>query len=248
MGAPADLGRSVVAWGRTREPMKPFYNVAASGVATSIIPRYPRTVLGVLLQLGGTTFAKSDVARVEIFCGEKSIWGPVSGTELNDIVNYVGGWRDQDAYLLPLDFTCPNVKEIGGEQIGGINMMTLPDGVVRCEVELGSGASAPTLTGHIIWGAPQGPGPLAGLMKKLIKRVYPQMSSGDQYPAVDLKGANPKNAPIIRPYSSGTRWWFGAADRRQADGMIASTTAGRRRPRLGRRSRIHHRRPFRPAM
>ena len=182
-------------WGRIREPMKPFSNVAVSTTANSTIPRYPRTVLGLLLQLGGTTFAKSDITRIELFLGEKSIWGPVSGTEVNDIVNYVNGNRDQDANWLPVDFTLPNVKEIGGEQIGGIDLSTLPDGIVRVEVDIGSSASAPTLLGHIVWGTPQGGGAAGGMMLKLIKRVYPQLASGDQFPSVTLK-----NALVLRQF------------------------------------------------
>lgn len=188
-GAAPALDRPTLAWGRLREPMKPFYNVGVSQIATAIIPKYSRTVLGFFLQLGGTTFAKSDISRIELFVGETSIWGPVSGTELNNIVKYSEGMRYQDDYMLPLDFTLPDDKELAGEQIGGLNLMTLPDGVIRLEVEIGAGAVAPTLSGHVVWSPPQGNGPFAGLMMKLKKRVYAQLPAGDNYPLVDLRGA-----------------------------------------------------------
>lgn len=188
VAAPA-ASRPALAWGRLREPMKPFYNVGVSQIATVIIPRASRTVLGFFLQLGGTTFAKSDISRIELFVGETSIWGPVSGTELNNIVKYGEGMRFQDDYMLPVDFTLPNDKELAGEQIGGLNLLSLPDGVIRMEVEIGAGAVAPTLSGHSVYSPPQGNGPFAGLMMKLKKRVYAQLPAGDNYPLVDLRGA-----------------------------------------------------------
>ena len=181
-------------WGRKREPMKTFGTVAASTVSTSKVPRYPRTILGFMLQRGGTTFAASDLTRIEMFLGEKSIWGPVSGTVLADVNRFIQGNvilgdAVNDRYFTVLDFTSPTVKEIGGEQIGGLDLTTLPAGELRLETELGAGAVAPTLTGHTIWSAPQGPGDLAGLMQKLVQRVYPAMQAGDNYPDVNLRGA-----------------------------------------------------------
>lgn len=179
-------GAVAMSFGRIREPMKPFSNVAVSTIATAKIPRYNRTVLGLELQRGGTTFANSDISRVEVFLGEKSIYGPVSGTEIAAVTQYTDD-KALDTFFLPVDFTLPNIKEIGGEFLGGIDLSQLPDGEIRVEVEIGSGASAPTLVGHIIWGQPQGDSDLAGLMLKLIKRTYPQMASGDNFPSVVLR-------------------------------------------------------------
>lgn len=231
---PAAPAVSLPSWARIREPMKPFYNVAASTVATSAIPRYPRTLLGIMLQLGGTTFTKAHISRIELFLGEKSIWGPVSGAELNDVNRYVFGDVDQSDFFLPLDFTAPNVKEIGGEQIGGIDLTTLADGDVRIDVELNGSPSSPTLSGHFIWGGPQGGGDLGGLMQKLVKRVYPQMASGDNYPNVDIR-----DALILRQFFRYTvataavsaAFGSGASNANTGNGVMGSITVSAQTPR-----------------
>jgi hypothetical protein len=188
IGQTANQSRPFIGWNRKREPMKTFTNVAASVTAYSMIPRYPRTVLGFILQLGGTTFTKALIARIELFLGEKSIWGPITGTQLDNINQYVFGERDRSIYFLPIDFTLPSVKEIAGEFIGGLDMTTLPEGQLRLEVEIGA-ATLPTLRGDVIWGPPQGQGVLGPIMLKLNRRTYPSAPAGDFYPDVDLRGS-----------------------------------------------------------
>lgn len=189
-----EVARSPIPWGRIREPMKAFSNVPA-GVPTTVttvfskIPRYPRTVLGLQLQLGGTTFTKALISRVEILLGETSIWGPVSGSEIDAINTFQDGLANQSDFFLPIDFTFKGVKEIGGEQIGGLDLSMLGDGELRVEVDLAVGVSAPTLRGDVIWGPTQGGSKLAGLMKKLIRRTYPQAPAGDFFPDVVLRDA-----------------------------------------------------------
>lgn len=192
--APA-AARPTVSFSRKYEPTKAFQNVAAGADAThpatcfTLIPNYPRTLLGVILNLTGTSFLKSDITRIEVFMGEKSIWGPVSGSDLDAVNRYVDGEADRDANFLPVMFTLKNVKEIGGEFIGGLDLTQLQGALVRMEVDIASTATAPGLSGETIWGAPQGGGPFGGMMLKLLKRKYAQMNSGDNFPVVDLKGA-----------------------------------------------------------
>lgn len=191
--APA-AARPTVAWGRKREPMKVFSNVAAGAVgqpqtAFSKVPRYPRTILGFILQKGGTAFVNADIPRIELFLGEKSIFGPISAADVAMINRVESGDVDNDANFLCVDFTFPHVKEIGGEQIGGIDLVNLPAGELRLEVDIASTANAPTLRGDVIWSPPQGTGDLGNLMTKLIRRAYPQMPAGDNFPDVNLRGA-----------------------------------------------------------
>lgn len=185
--------RLTVGWGRKREPMKTFTNVGANQTAFSKIPRYPRTILGMLLEKGGTVFTNAQLTRVEMFLGEKSIWGPISGTNLQMVERYLNGqggndFNGNDPFFVPMDFTFANVKEIGGEQIGGLDLSVLPDGELRVEADI-AGATAPQLTGHIVWAPPQGGGDIGGLMQKLITRTYPQAPAGDFFPDVQLRGA-----------------------------------------------------------
>lgn len=192
LGAVAAPGiRPAFGWGRKREPMPTFTNVGANTTAYCVIPRYPRTIFGMILQLGGTTFTKALISRVELFVGDKSIWGPVSGAQLDAINLYLNGrphGHGLSDYHLPIDFTLPQVKELAGEYIGGLDLTTLPDGVIRLEVDIGA-ATAPTLSGAFTWGAPQAGGKLGPLMSKLTRMSFPQAPAGDFYPQVDLRGA-----------------------------------------------------------
>jgi hypothetical protein len=197
MAAPAApaANRPGVAWGRKREPAKTFNNVGANQTAYMKIPRYPRTVLSLHLDRSGSTvFTDAQATRIELFLGEKSIFGPLSATDIRMVERYVNGESESgvdagaDPYFLSVDFTHTNVKEIGGEQIGGIDLTTLGEGELRVEVDI-AGATAPQLRGHMVWGPPQGGGDLGQLMRKLIKRTYPAQPAGDFYPEVNVRGA-----------------------------------------------------------
>lgn len=202
VAAPAREG--FVRWGRKREPMKNFQNVAvgtaaAPNTAYSIIPWHPRTVLGFFLEKGGTTFTNTHIPRIEIFLGETSIWGPVSAADLQMTERYVHGAKESgmdagnDSFFLPLDFTHANVKEIGGEQLGGLDLVHLRriagrEAQLRLEVDI-TNATAPQLRGETAWSAPQGGSDFAQLMRKLIKRTYPTQPAGDWFPEIDVRGA-----------------------------------------------------------
>lgn len=192
VAAPA-VNRLGVPWGRKREPMKTWSNVPSGVPSTvttvyNILPRYPRTVLTVMLELGGTTFTKALISRVEVFLGSKSIWGPVSGSDIDTVERYVDD-AGREAFFLPVDFTYKNSREIGGEQIGGLDLTTLPEGEVRIEVDMAVGVSAPTLRSDIVWGPPQGGGIAGAMIRKLTKRTYPQAAAGDFFPDVNNGGA-----------------------------------------------------------
>jgi hypothetical protein len=196
MAAVMPAGRSELKWQRKRDWMKSFSNVPAGvpAVVTTVfsaIPRLKRTLLGVQLELGGTTFTKALISRIELFLGETSIFGPVTGTELDEVDTYVDGqgYRAKSDFFLPIDFHFKNIIEQGGAQIGGLDLNLLPAGDLRLEVDMAVGVSAPTIRGDAIWGVPQGSGQFAGLMRKLVKRGYAQAPSGEFEPDVKLAGA-----------------------------------------------------------
>lgn len=237
---PASGGRSPLSWNRKRDYLKTFSNVP-SGVPTtvstvySIIPRVARTLFGVELELGGTMLTKALISRVELFLGEVSIWGPVSGTELDNIDEYIEGWnrRSRSANFLSVDFIYKNIIEQGGNQIGGIDLNSLSPGDIRLEVDLAVGVSAPTIRGECIWGPLQG-GKLFGgnMMRKLIKRNYAQAPAGDFEPDIALRGcliarsfmfSNVATAAVVAAQSSA-----GVAN--TGDGAMGAITVTARTP------------------
>lgn len=188
-------------WGRKREPMKTFENVGANQVAHVQLPRYQRAIHQLFLERGGTTFTVAHITRLEIFHGEKSIWGPVTGADLNMVDRYENGPLSLDSVQataaapgggnwLCIDFTLPSIKEMSGEFVGGLDLGALPSGDVRLEVEIG-GATAPTLRGEVVWSpsSAASAGAYAGLMQRLVSRTYPTAAAGDFYPSIDLRGA-----------------------------------------------------------
>lgn len=181
--APAAAARAANPRWTRREPMKSFTNVDANKTAFVKIPRYVRSIRALALQLGGTTFTKALISRIELFLGSKSIWGPASGTDLRRVNQYVNALDDNDKFL-NLDFTFPNVKEQSFEQSGGLDLSVLPEGELTLEVDIGA-AVAPTLKGHIVWGNPDG----NPMMQKLVKRTYPAAAAGDFFPDVQMRGA-----------------------------------------------------------
>ena len=51
-----------------------FYPVAAGQVATVKVPRYSATLNRVLLRLGGTTFTKALIQKIEVKIGTRPVW------------------------------------------------------------------------------------------------------------------------------------------------------------------------------
>ena len=203
--------RPSVAWGRKWEPMKTFHNVGAGTAASpnlaySMIPRFPRTLLGIMLEKDGTSLLNSHIQRLEIFLGERSIWGggSLNATDMQMVAAYLGGEKASgldvgvEGSFLPIPFTFANLKELGPEQIGGLDLSTLPEGELKFEADIAA-ATAPQLRGHFVWGPPQGGRDFGRLMKKFIKRTYPQAASGDWYPDINVRGAI-----LARQYWRGT--------------------------------------------
>lgn len=166
---------------RIREDMVAFQNVVASGRASSRVPRYPLTLLRATLQLGGTTFTKSQITEIRLRWGAKTLY-LVSGSDLDKINKYRGVFDDDK--FLTVDFTQPKNKDKGGEFIGGIDLSTLPDGEVYLEV-VTSGATAPTLQGKVTWGPPQA----NKLIAKMLQFTYAASVTGKNAIPLDVKGA-----------------------------------------------------------
>lgn len=161
-----------------------FSPVAASSKAICQVPKYNMTLKRVVLTLGGTTFAKSDMSTVVLKLGTHPIW-ETTGSDLDKMNKYKGIF-DNSTHLT-LDFSDRDHKDIVAEEVGGIDFSKLDD-PLYIEIELGSGVSAPTLKGVALWTPPQGDDPKQ-LIKKIKKSTTPTLSSGRQQITFDPKGA-----------------------------------------------------------
>lgn len=140
------------------QKLLPFSNVAANSTASvEISPGM--TFNRIVLVLGGTSFAKSDIDRIKAKLNGK-IFFDCTGAYLDKINKYRG--LTADANHLTIDFIEPFAKTLGGMYAGaigtakGVNSFTL-------EVEIGS-ATAPTLEAFAQVSAPMPLGPIAALV------------------------------------------------------------------------------------
>ena len=151
----------------------PFFNVGANSVASLELDR-GMTYNRIVLQLGGTTFPKTDIDRIVCKLNGK-IFYDVTGSRLDSINKYRG--LADDASYLTVDFSEPTAKTVGGELIGGIGTA---EGVssFTMEVTIG-GATAPTLQSWAIIGPPR---PLGRVLAMVHHPVT--FSAGGKFPVV----------------------------------------------------------------
>ena len=179
------------------QPLPPFLNVVASGVATLQVPRYANTVNRFVLALGGTTFTKAMITDIKVKVGARTEYN-TSGTRLDAINKYKGIY--DDANFLTIDFTERDAPSIDGKEVGGYDMTAWPDNM-NLEITI-AGATAPTLSGIMILTPPQGKG--AGeIIHKLL--YFPASTSvGGKFPInFQAKGALIKRAHL---FYAGTDW------------------------------------------
>lgn len=179
------------------QPMPPFLNVVANGVATMQVPRYSNTLNRIVLALGGTAFTKAMISDIKVKIGARTVYN-VSGTYLDGINKYKGIY--DDANFLTIDFTERDAPSIDGKEVGGYDMTAWPDNI-NLEITI-AGATAPTLSGTMFLTPPQGQG--AGEL--IHKTMYFPASTnvGGKFPI----NFSPKGALIkrIHMFYAGTDW------------------------------------------
>lgn len=189
-------------WRRVRKDLPSFENIVASGRATTEIPRYAMTLLGIQCQLGGTTFNESHVTEVRLRLGSKTIWGPVTGAHLRKI-NAYKGYYNGNRQFMHIDFLSNRAKNMGGAMVGGIDMSKLPAGKLQLEVATLS-ATGPTLDAKGHWGPPQA----NDVMQKLLQYPWSTSGTGRRVVPFEFRGARVRRMFAIY---AGTDWAEGTA-------------------------------------
>lgn len=170
-----------------------FTPVAAGQQAVVKVPRYAATLCRVLLRLGGTTFTKALISKIEVFIGTRAVWqidtvGALAAGTIVDMMNKYKGIFDQ-ASNLTLDFTERDFLTIAAREVGGLDMSVLSDDVY-IKITIAAGAVAPSLYGYMFLTPPQGADvDKDQLISKIVSIPYSFANGGRQLVAFDPKGA-----------------------------------------------------------
>ena len=150
----------------------PFANVVATGIATATI-QAGRTLEGLYLILGGTTFAFSHITLLRLKANGKTFF-EASGTQVDKINKFQG--LSYAATCLPVMFTEILGRDLVDQMMGAFDTS---NGIANITVEVTiTGATAPTLEAYLIESAPQNQA-VAPIMKKVLR--YPwSVSAGGQ--------------------------------------------------------------------
>lgn len=185
-----------------------FYPVNPGQTAVVRVPRYAATLCRLVLRLGGTTFTKALISKIEVFIGTRPVWsldtvGALAAGTILDMVNKYKGIFDQ-ATNLTLDFTERDFLTIAAREIGGIDMQKLSDDVY-VKITIAAGAVAPTLYGYMFLTPPQGKDMDEGqLIQKYVAIPYGFANGGRQLVNFDPKGALVKRIYVTYTGGAGT--------------------------------------------
>jgi hypothetical protein len=148
--------------------MDPFQNVVASGVAIGDMNKFLGTVLEkITLTLGGTTFTKAMITKLELKANGKVIY-ETDGSKLDASNLYMG--MTSDVTILKIDFMDRKASTVNARQAGAIDLST-GSGIASLRIEVTiAGATAPTLVGFCDVQPPTNDPAEAGIRGLMVRR------------------------------------------------------------------------------
>ena len=148
--------------------LDPFQGVVASGVAIGDLNKLLGSVLEKLtLNLGGTNFTKSMIAKLELKANGKVIY-ETDGAKLDASNLYNGG--TSEATFLKIDFMDRKAITANARQAGAIDL-SVGSGITNLRLEVTiSGATAPTLVGFADVSPPTSDPAEAGIRALILRR------------------------------------------------------------------------------
>lgn len=156
----------------------------------------------IILELGGTSFAKSNITSLSVRLNGKTVIGPLSASQLDLENRYLT--LVNDAARLTIDFTELVARSVQGQLMGAID--TDASGVTDFTIEgETSGATAPTLTAYVQMRAPSSMSPergfdprTRGLIRALIPTTITESAAGEHQH--DLNYGSKGNSLIKRVF------------------------------------------------
>ena len=130
-----------------------YPNVAAGAPAALVTDDLlGRTVLGLVFEQGGTTFAKADMENIRVTVAGKDLVDTIAGDKL-ERVNAYNGMPDVSNFVTHW-FGDPTSRTIRGQWLGALDL-SVYQSQLEIEVAIAAGAVAPTLKTWAIVGAPK---------------------------------------------------------------------------------------------
>ncbi len=119
-----------------------FPSVPTTGTATLVTNELlGRSLYALVFQLGGTTFNRSHITRVQVSMDGKDILNNVTAAQIQDLNDYDG--LAEDASLLVVYFGDPTARTIRGQRLGMLDL-SVYQAALEIQVDI-AGATAPTL-------------------------------------------------------------------------------------------------------
>jgi hypothetical protein len=136
-----------------RYQLLPSFNSLTFGSRASLqVPNGQGTLGRIFLQLGGS-LTKALISEIVVRVGSRVVFGPISGTQLDQINNYRGLAARADA--ITIDLTEIDGLSMFAKEIGGIDMRSLRGQGIFVEVVNTMASGSPTIVAWAGWCAPQ---------------------------------------------------------------------------------------------
>lgn len=167
------------------KPLQQAVNVAPGSTATLRIPAEDFTLIGIKLDLSGTTFDKTKIDKVKVKVGPRVIW-ELTYDQLNKVNNYK---NDADSLrTLMLDFTERDQAIFPVKEVGGLDLMALlAVGEVFVDIQINAAAVNPKIDATGYFEARQGGA--GALVLKHVPFVFATNAAGRFTLPLNLRGA-----------------------------------------------------------
>lgn len=187
----------------------PPFNPVALGVRSTLqVPKLALSLGRIVLRIAGA-ITKATITEIVVKVGSRTVFGPISGTQL-DKINKYRGLFDETGHLT-IDFCERDFQGRMAKEVGALDLVQLGGSDVFVEVVNNAAAGVPTLEAVAGYTAlqfdPSKPARDGQLINKLLRYVVPSSGGTLLNWTPDFRGALVKR--VFFEYA-GTDWTAGA--------------------------------------
>ncbi len=191
---------------------RPFNPVTFGTKAVTQVDKYLKTLLGVEVTMGGG-MTKANTSEISVLLGSRTIVGPITGTELDEINTYNGMPVDSSRLSIDLterDMSSRNYNKQIAVELGGIDMPSIGGDEIYVEWTNSMGSGSPTLNSRLVLGdlqtAKENRDPNSQAIKKIKTTTLPSTGSVDVIWTPQLRGAQLLRAHFKTATPGNIKW------------------------------------------